>query len=331
MYSPVSRWPICAQETSVDEKKMIKDFTSAAHAVIAYLHGRLGFELWMVTRTEGNDWIVLAAEDHGYGVKSGAVFNWADSFCSRMVEGLGPCIAPTSAAVPAYAIAPIGQYIPIGAYIGMPLKLRDGSLFGTLCAIDPSPQNETIMREKELIELLAGLLSGVLSSELIAVDALRQAERAELESMRDALTSLYNRRGWDQLLRKEEDRCRRYGHPACVISIDLDDLKMVNDTHGHAAGDALLVNASLLMRDATRTMDLIARIGGDEFGVLGVECDASAAQALADRLRVTFRSAGTRASFGVAMRDPGHGLQHAFEQADAAMYREKKARRSRPA
>lgn len=75
----------------------------------------------MVTRTEGEDWIVLPAEDRGYDVKEGDVFRWTDSFCSQMVEGRGPCIAPQSDLIPAYANAPIGQQVSIAAYVGLPL------------------------------------------------------------------------------------------------------------------------------------------------------------------------------------------------------------------
>jgi len=91
----------------------------------------------MVTRTKGDDWIVLHAEDHGYGVENDAVFKRADSFCSQMVQGLGPSMASDSDLMPAYASAPIGKQVKIGAYVGVPLSDADGSLFGTLCAIDP--------------------------------------------------------------------------------------------------------------------------------------------------------------------------------------------------
>lgn len=92
--------------------------------MLRLLHNRLGFDLWMVTRTEGDDWIVLHAEDHGYGIQDGTVFRWADSFCARMVEGEGPRIAPRSDAVPAYAAAPIGSQVRIGAYVGVPFASR---------------------------------------------------------------------------------------------------------------------------------------------------------------------------------------------------------------
>lgn len=305
---------------------MIEDFTTAAHATLQFLRARFGFNLWMVTRTEGEDWIVLAAEDHGYGINEGKVFRWSDSFCSRMVEELGPRIAPRSDQIPAYAAAPIAQQVKIGAYIGMPLKLSDGSLFGTLCAIDPLPQSEQIVDEQDLIELLADLLGSLLNAELTAAAATRRAERAEVEATRDALTSLYNRRGWDQLLNREEDRCRRYGNPACVIAVDLDELKLVNDSYGHAAGDELLVRASQVILETTRVPDVVARLGGDEFGILGVECDVHAAQSLLNRLRENLGAAGIKASLGLALRNPEHGLQTAFQEADAEMYKEKKSR-----
>jgi diguanylate cyclase (GGDEF)-like protein len=306
---------------------MIQDFTSATQATIQFLRQHFGFDLWMVTRTEGNDWIVLAVEDHHYGVTAGSVFKWSDSFCSRMVKGLGPRVAPDANAVAVYAETPIAQALQIGAYVGVPINRKDGSLFGTLCAIDPLPQSDQIKNGQALIELLADLLSGLLNAELSAADANRRAERAEVDATRDVLTSLYNRRGWDPLLEREEDRCRRYGNPACVISIDLDDLKIVNDTHGHAAGDELLAKASRVMRNALRLNDIIARIGGDEFCVLGVECDVEAADALVQRLRQNLNEAGVRASLGCAARDPAHGLHAAYKKADERMYAEKKLNR----
>jgi len=172
---------------------MIHDFTSATQAVLRFLRQQFGFDLWMLTRTEGNDWIVLAAEDRHYGVQPGAVFRWSDSFCSRMVQGLGPRITPRVAAVPAYTEAPIAQALPIGAYVGIPLNRKDGSLFGTLCAIDPKPQPENIAEKQEMVELLADLLNSLLNAELTATEATRRAERAEVEATRDGLTSLYNR------------------------------------------------------------------------------------------------------------------------------------------
>jgi diguanylate cyclase (GGDEF)-like protein len=300
------------------------DFASAAQGVLRHLHNRLGFDLWMVTRTEGEDWIVLNAEDHGYGVTDGTVFRWADSFCAHMVEGRGPRIAPRSDVIPVYADAPIGRQVKIGAYVGVPLTREDGSLFGTLCAIHPAPQPAAIKAEQPLVELLSSLLSTILTAELRTAEEARRAERAQAEALTDPLTGLYNRRGWDQLLAAEEERCRRFGHPACILSIDLDDLKSVNDSQGHAAGDDLLRCCGEALRSSLRQQDIAARLGGDEFAVLCVECDPVSLRPLVERLRAALAEHTVQASLGCASRHPALGLIQALHQADEAMYAEKR-------
>lgn len=309
-----------------DDLSRLRDFESAGKAVLAFLRQRLGFGLWMLTRTQGDDWIVLQAEDHGYGVGPGSVFRWADSFCSRMVQGQGPRIAPDTDFVPLYASAPIAQQVPIRAYIGVPLTHPDGSLFGTLCAVDPAVQPEAIRHEQALIELLAALLSALLHHELRLAQEMRRSERLQLEAMTDALTGLLNRRAWDQLLAREEERCRRYGHAAAVFVVDLDHLKPVNDQQGHAAGDALIVAAAQVLQAVTREFDVVARLGGDEFGVIAVECDAWNARQLSDRLAAALQARSVRASVGTAQRHPQQGLAAAWAEADRAMYENKQQR-----
>lgn len=151
------------------------DFKTASSQVLEYLHTQLGFRLWMITRTEEDDWIVLNASDHGYNVQSGDVFRWTDSFCSRMVAGLGPRIAPRSNEIPAYAEAPIGRKVPIGAYVGVPLTRHDGGLFGTLCAIDPMPMPDDVGDQLPLVEIMARLLMTILETELKAQQEARRA------------------------------------------------------------------------------------------------------------------------------------------------------------
>jgi diguanylate cyclase (GGDEF)-like protein len=303
------------------------DFETASRGVLSLLHARLGFNLWMVTRTDKNDWIVLQSEDHGYGVTEGTVFRWADSFCSRMVLGRGPRIAPSSQEIPDYAQAPIGKQVSIAAYVGVPLTREDGSLFGTLCAIHPASQPSALTAELPLVELLGRLLSGTLVNDLRLAEQARQIERLQVQAMTDGLTGLTNRRAWDMLLEAEEARCRRYGHGACVLSIDLDGLKTVNDNEGHAKGDELIRCAAQAIRRAVREPDAVARIGGDEFAVLGVECDESGSAALLERIDTALRAAGVRASLGLAVRDRKLGLLRASEMADQAMYELKRRRR----
>ncbi|MFL1405341.1 diguanylate cyclase [Marinobacter sp. M1N3S26] len=303
------------------------DFESASRAVLRFLHDRIDMGLWMMTRTEGHDWIVLQADDHRYGVEEGTVFQWVDSYCSRMARGEGPRVAPNASEVAVYAEAPINEQIEIGAYIGVPVCRNDGSLFGTLCAIDPSAKRESMENELPLVELLGKLLGTVLSSELLAVDIERALEKSRREATTDDLTGLVNRRGWGAAIEAEEARAGRYGSPTSIMIVDVDGLKEINDTQGHAQGDDLLCRVALALKDAVRESDLVARLGGDEFGVMAVECGRTELDSLLDRVRSSFARNGVAASIGTATRDPKLGLLGAISDADRQMYVEKTARR----
>jgi diguanylate cyclase len=303
------------------------DFTSASRRALQFLHKQFGLGLWMVTRVEGDDWIVLSADDSHYGVKEGAVLKWSDSFCSRMVDGLGPKLATDAALVAAYRDAPIGKLMTIGCYVGIPLARADGGLFGTLCAIDPESQPPELEKQLPYIELIGELLSDILNVELKAVEATRRFERAFDAARTDFLTSLYNRRGWTGFLEQEEDRCRRYGHPAAIISVDLDDLKQMNDRYGHKSGDELLNAAARAIAGAVRSSDIVARTGGDEFAVLCVECDAPGAREIEHHIRLALTERNISASLGMEMRAPAGDLFATAELADRAMYREKSAKK----
>ncbi|MBW4515952.1 MAG: GGDEF domain-containing protein [Timaviella obliquedivisa GSE-PSE-MK23-08B] len=217
--------------------------------------------------------------------------------------------------------------IAIGAYVGVPIVYDDGALFGTLCAIHPTSQPEAIVAELPLIELLAKLLSSLLNADLKSSEQARCAEQARVEALTDILSGLYNRRGWDQLLVNEEKRCRQYGHPACIIAIDLDGLKQVNDTQGHAKGDELIHKAGQTVRQAIRKQDIAARVGGDEFAILCVECSLINGEALMERIKTTLALHPVDASLGIAVRKPNEGLFETWEEADRAMYFCKRSRR----
>jgi len=118
-----------------------------------------------------------------------------------------------------------------------------------------------------------------------------------------------------------------YGHPACIISIDLDDLKHVNDTQGHAKGDELIHKTGQAMQQAIRKQDIAARVGGDEFAVLCVECSLVDGEALMERIKTALVLHPVDASLGIAVRKPSEGLSQAWEDADQSMYFCKRSRR----
>ncbi len=303
------------------------DFPTAVQAVLEYLQQQLGFQLWMFTRVEGNDWLVLSANDQGYGVQAGDVFQWSDSFCYRMVTGDGPNIAPCSQQVPAYAEAPIGEQVPINAYIGIPIYLDENHLFGTLCAIDPQTKPETVTQHLPLLLLATQLLTTILVHDLKAQENARRCERAEAEAQLDSLTGLYNRRGWERLIEGEENRCKVFGVSASILIIDLDNLKITNDRHGHLIGDLLLQQTAKILQEKTRSQDVVARLGGDEFGILLVEANQDIAQKLSDRIQQALEAANILASIGWSTRSPDSTLLATLERADKQMYSQKAARK----
>ena len=93
-------------------------------------------------------------------------------------------------------------------------------------------------------------------------------QRAEALSVTDDLTQLYNSRYLSQVLRRETKRASRSGRPLSLLFIDLDGFKGVNDTHGHLAGSAALVEAAAVIRISARETDIVARFGGDEFALV---------------------------------------------------------------
>jgi len=307
----------------------LPSFSSAAGVVLDYLQSTHGMGLWMVTRTAGDDWVVLTATGDSYPVGAGDVFRWSDSFCAQMVHGLGPRVAPRAMDVAAYAAAPIAGQLSIGTYVGVPLTGPSGELFGTLCAIDPEPSGNALAASQPLFELQARLLSSLLAVELTAIAHARRADVAERRGRLDALTGAMNRAGWDELLAVEQARCDQFASPAAVIVLDLDGLKDRNDSYGHAAGDVLLADAGRVLRESCRNDDVVARTGGDEFAVLCTETPEPVGQRIASRLQQRLAREGISASIGVgALNARTRTLHTVWNQADAAMYADKALRKA---
>ncbi|MDA9556907.1 sensor domain-containing diguanylate cyclase [Vibrio sp.] len=303
------------------------DFESLSTAVLEYLSKKIDFGLWMMTRTSGHDWIVLQANATKYDVKRGDVFQWSDSFCSRMVKGEGPRVVPDVADTPVYLEAPIGRKVDIKAYIGVPICDDKGELFGTLCAIDPDVQDEKIRNDIELVELMGRLMGTVLANEMRMMTYKRRLEQSRREAMTDVMTKVLNRRGWEEALHTEETRAQQLGNHVGIMIIDLDDLKVVNDTKGHEEGDKCIVQAAEILKHCVFQKDIIARLGGDEFGIIVFDGNTKELNQLANDITLESHKRGIHLSIGIAERAPQHGLKQAICQADTAMYENKLLRK----
>jgi diguanylate cyclase (GGDEF)-like protein len=150
----------------------------------------------------------------------------------------------------------------------------------------------------------------------------------------DSLTGVLNRGAFEEHLRAERARSLRNGRPYAVAIIDVDHFKLVNDEHGHAAGDAALVRLAALVRANTRAGDVFARVGGEEFALLLADTDLEQAAVLAEGLRglvrreTAYDPVPLAVSIGVAAADP-EGQADVMLAADRALYGAKRAGRDR--
>jgi hypothetical protein len=133
--------------------------------VLRFLSEHVGWDVWMVTRVEGEHQIVLSSYPEGV-VRPGSRLPWAESFCRAMVEGTAPRIATVTAAIPEYASRTKGLGKDVAAYVGVPLVQSDGALFGTVCGISFRAKPLSATRDLPLVEMTARLLSTLLAAGL---------------------------------------------------------------------------------------------------------------------------------------------------------------------
>ena len=156
--------------------------------------------------------------------------------------------------------------------------------------------------------------------------------RLRNESRRDALTGLRNRRGFFEAMEAEMARAARNGHVYCLGIVDLDNFKHVNDTQGHQRGDELLVALARRMEQSLREVDVVGRIGGDEFAVLLPETDLDKARTVLRRLHDILRTliagfddrAGASIGAGIANPILHHSLTETMARVDDLMYKVKR-------
>jgi diguanylate cyclase (GGDEF)-like protein len=185
-----------------------------------------------------------------------------------------------------------------------------------------------------------GLIDNVAEQLGLALVNLQLRETLRVQSLRDPLTGLHNRRYLDESLPREVTRCLRRQQPLAVLMLDVDHFKSFNDTHGHAAGDALLTAVAQALQASTRGEDLVCRYGGEEFTVVLVDAPRECAVRRADEIRAALgavtvqhlrQTLGPRTvSIGLAMLpDDGQTPEALLRQADAALYRAKHEGRNR--
>ena len=187
------------------------------------------------------------------------------------------------------------------------------------------------MTESSDVDRLIGEISRLRSQ---VAQLQQRVEQLDELAHQDSLIKLPNRRGFMRELERLIDHAQRYDHHAAMLFVDLDGLKMINDTFGHRAGDGALIQVADLLTKGVRRSDIVARIGGDEFAVLLESASEESAHETAARLQdlicgCEFEHDGDAlplsVAIGVGMIDGDDSADEVMARADEEMYRRKAA------
>ena len=212
---------------------------------------------------------------------------------------------------------------------------------------EPLPPTELVVRTLAGREVPCEVVSApILYDGIPAVQSIirditerkRMQEELTRLATTDPLTGLNNRRRFFEILEREWARSRRHSRPMSILMFDLDHFKNINDIHGHAVGDSVLVCLTAAAKDVLRSEDILGRLGGEEFAVVLPEADRSTAEAIAERLRQRLGGISVDApegtvrctiSVGVIQCRLAHeSLDVALKRADDALYRAKRSGRN---
>jgi len=222
-------------------------------------------------------------------------------------------------------------YLPPMVLVAWVVGKRAGVLFALLSALvwllvdalSGHPKAYTLIRIWNAV-----MLAGYFAVTVVLLAKLRVALEHERNLSRsDPVTGVANTRAFYEWSAKEVERARRYHRPITFVYVDCDDFKVVNDQQGHAAGDEVLREVAKALQEVVRDLDLVARVGGDEFAVVLTETDRTGAQVAVGRLREGLLGAMARRgwpvtfSMGVASFVAGAtSVEDALRRADDLMY-----------
>ncbi len=254
------------------------------------------------------------------------------SFCRKIMEtGEGLYVDDAQASAEWKKADPV-ENGPVRSYCGLPLLWPDGKLFGTICIIDTKSTHYS----SSLIKLLEQFRN------LINADLQMIFDYEEIKNLAltDELTQINNRRGFNHLAEQRLKDAKRFDKDISIVYLDIDNMKSINDLHGHQAGDDCLITLSSLLKTYCRDSDIIARVGGDEFLVMLLTQSATQTEEFCIRLADRFQqltSSNSKLSlaalsYGYSFKNQIHeiNLEELVLEADKNMYHYKHKQKNQP-
>ncbi len=242
------------------------------------------------------------------------------SFCQHVVANEAPLVISDARLDPVLCSNLAVVDLDVIAYAGFPIVSPEGHVLGSLCAIDDTPR-EWDPAHLDALADIAVLVGNELERRTLV-------RRLASDARTDALTGLANRRAWDEQLPLALEHAERLGHVLTVALLDVDHFKLYNDRDGHPAGDLALRELGARWTRGVRAIDVLARIGGEEFGLILPGCDATAALEVVERLRGD-TPAKLTASAGIATWQDAMTADDLVAVADRELYRAKAEGRDR--
>ena len=324
---------------SVSAARSVEELTRPLLEMLEAVTGLESTYLTFIDEAQGVQHVLYARNSSTMQIPEGLTVPWHDTLCKRALDegrtftdDVAGCWGDSQAA----------RELNIRTYVSTPVRMGDGTLYGTLCAASASSHARTPEGER-ILTLFAYLIGQQVEREQLIQKLLSANQQLATVAATDPLTGLPNRRALVEALERMFAHGLRQQMGVQIAFIDLDGFKAINDTHGHEVGDQLLMAIAQRLQGLLRAEDMAARLGGDEFVVASLSAHtgqaAEAAQeALAQRIAqatqghfdlpgATLDSTGPSVGVVTIAPDRNHRVEDALRLADQTMYRVKLARR----
>jgi diguanylate cyclase (GGDEF)-like protein len=298
---------------------IMADIIGVPAALIMRIRDLRGLEVFVASESESNPFVQGEVSRRGRGC-----------FCDEAMRSGSLLKVPNAPADPLWKGAePVERGVV--SYLGLPLLWPDGQPFGSICVMDVQ-ENHYSARYERLLTQFQEIIN-------LHLALLFQQHELKERTRRDSLTGACTRREFFETGRSELKRARRYGHSLCMLILDFDHFKTINDRFGHAGGDAVLRNLSRRIMDSLRASDRYYRFGGEEFVIMLPHSEIEDALLVAERIRVLVENRtvdhgdhviDVTVSIGISrLEGAGESLDDLVAKADRALYSAKEQGRNR--